>query len=548
VIEVKLDIRRHSAQTAQRRKGSTILESTLFNEIGVGLQGVYTRRRGLVLAIIIVLQFFLVVNSSWKATPDSALYLELGESLAEGRGYVFNGEPHTYVPPGFPAIVAFGARFFGESFLTYRVLMALIGLLTAGAGYLLVFRLCGPDTAFLLGGLFAANHILLHNSTFTSSDVPFAFFGLCSLNAALSAAGNPERLRWTIFAALIAGIPPLIRINGLGLVATTGFFLFCTWKSMTLFRRVAYTVLFLLLSIAPIAVWESYKAFFPSSVNEGTYFNAITGRTFAYQIEVTLTSIWEYVQETSYALTAAVIKTGFIEWIVPLLVLAGMWVAFRRGERLLLPMIVIQFCGLFLMPAGSRYLILLIPGLYVFLALGVLRVSKWINERSWSPIGRFPRPEHILVGVFLLLAVLNLGHNLITVYQARTAIEPRGAESERDLPFFKAARWLRTQTSNGIVMTMHPRILHYLSGRPTIELTRSGVSFEQTWVRDQKELQNLIVSRRPAYFFSDALDQDLLNETVRALHNLGLNLEAIPEADASPRFRLWRIIPISKSS
>jgi hypothetical protein len=141
-------------------------------------------------------------------------------------------------------------------------------------------------------------------------------------------------------------------------------------------------------------VWESYKAFFPSSVNEGTYFNAITGRTFAYQIEVTLTSIWEYVKETSYALTAAVIKTGFIEWIIPLLVLAGMWVAFKTGERLLLPMIVIQFGGLFLMPAGSRYLILLIPGLYVFLALGVLRVSKWMNERFQSPTVRFPRLNH----------------------------------------------------------------------------------------------------------------------------------------------------------
>ena len=287
---------------------------------------------------------------------------------------------------------------------------------------------------------------------------------------------------------------------------------------------------------------------FPVSVNEGTYVTAITGRTLAYQIEVTLTSVWEYVQETSYALTGAVFKTGVVEWIAPLLVLVGMWVAFRRRERLFLPMIAIQFCGLFLMPAGSRYLILLIPGLYLFLALGVLTVSKWINERFQSPTGRFPRPEFILVGLSLLLALLNLGHNLITIYQARTAIETGGAESERDLPYFKAARWLRTQTSDGVVMTMHPRILHYLSGRPTIELTRSGVSYEQTWVRGQGELQNLITTRRPAYFFSDALDQSLFNETVRALHSLGLDLEAIPEADASRRFRLWRIIPRPKSS
>ncbi len=388
----------------------------------------------------------------------------------------------------------------------------------------------------------------LHNSTFTSSDVPFAFFGLCSLHAALSAAGNPSSFRWTLLAALTAGIPPLIRVNGLGLVATTGFFLFCAWKDLVQLRRVACTLLFLLLAAAPIAVWESYKAFFPISVNEGTYVTAITGRTLAYQIEVTLTSVWEYVQETSYALTGAVFKTGVVEWIAPVLVLVGMWVAFRRRERLFLPMIAIQFCGLFLMPAGSRYLILLIPGLYLFLALGVLTVSKWINERFQSPTGRFPRPEFILVGLFLLLALLNLGHNLITIYQARTAIETGGAESERDLPYFKAARWLRTQTSDGVVMTMHPRILHYLSGRPTIELTRSGVSYEQTWVRGQGELQNLITTRRPAYFFSDALDQSLFNETVRALHSLGLDLEAIPEADASRRFRLWRIIPRPKSS
>lgn len=524
------------------------MEVTLFGEIGRAIQGVYTRRRGIALAIIIVLQFLLLVNSSWKATPDSALYLELGESLAEGRGYVFNGEPHTYVPPGFPTIVAAAAHFFGESFLTYRVLMALIGLLTAGAGYLLVFRLCGPDTALAVGGLYTVNHVLVHNSTFTASDVPFAFVGICSLNAALSAARRPGRLGWTVLAALVAGIPALVRINGLGLVATTGFFLFCSWKGMAPSRRIGYTVFFLLLACAPIAVWEAYKAYFPHSVSEGTYYQAITGRSFLYQVEVTLTSIWEYVQETSYALTGASLKTGFLELIVPILVIVGMWVAFKRGERLFLPMTVIQFCALFLMPAGSRYLILLIPGLYLFLAIGVLRVSRWINERFFRPASRLARPERVLIGLFLLLAVLNGGHNLITIYQARTAIERGGAEAERDLPYFKAARWLRTHASDSVVMSMHPRVLHYLSGRPTIELTRSGVSFDQTWLRDEKQLQNLIKSRKPTYLFSDALDPDLFDDTAKALHSLELDLAAIPEAEVSPRFHLWRIVPRPKGS
>ncbi|MGB6064626.1 MAG: phospholipid carrier-dependent glycosyltransferase [Desulfomonilaceae bacterium] len=524
------------------------MESTLFSEIGSGLKGLCTTKRVVVLAIIAVVPFLLIVNSSWKATPDSALYLELGESLAGGRGYLFNGEPHTYVPPGFPSIVAVAAHFFGKSFLTYRALMALIGLLTAGAGYLLIFRLYGPDLALLVGGIFAINHVLLHNSTFTASDVPFAFFGICALNAVLSAARNPALLRWTILAALVSGIPPLIRINGVGLLAAVGFFLFCAWKDMPGLRRAIHTGLFLFLGSIPIAAWEIYKSYFPMSVNEGSYYAAITGRSPAYQAQVTLSSIWEYAQETTYALSGAVIKTGFLEWIIPCLILIGMWVAFRRRERLFLPMTVIQFGALFLMPAGSRYLILLIPGLYLFLALGLLRTSQWVNERFRVSSGGLARPASVLVSVFLLLAVLNLGHNLITVFHARTAIQPGGAESVRDLPYFKAAFWLRKHASNDVVMSMHPRVLHYLSGRPTIELIHSGVPLAQTWVRNQLKLQHLITSRKPAYLFSDAHDRDLFKDTVTALQSLGMDLEAIPEADASPRFRLWKIVPRLKHS
>jgi len=132
-----------------------------FDGLADALKGLHTPGRVVALAALAVLSFGLVINSSWKATPDSALYLELGESLAHGRGYMFNGEPHTYVPPGFPALVAASSWIFGDGFLTYRILMAIMGLLAAGAGYLLIRRLCGPDVGLLVGGLFAVNHDLL---------------------------------------------------------------------------------------------------------------------------------------------------------------------------------------------------------------------------------------------------------------------------------------------------------------------------------------------------------------------------------------------------
>ena len=160
------------------------------------MRGIYSRNRGFALAIVTILFFCLVVNSSWKAIPDGALYLELGESIARGEGYVFNGEPHTYVPPGYPVVVAATVATVGKSFLAYRILMACLGLLTAAAGYLLVLRLCGRDTAFLAGGLFAINYVLLYNSTFTSSDVPFALAVFLALHVVISAAGKKNILLW----------------------------------------------------------------------------------------------------------------------------------------------------------------------------------------------------------------------------------------------------------------------------------------------------------------------------------------------------------------
>ncbi len=42
----------------------------------------------------------------WQMDPDGGLYLMLGENLARGEGYTLFGEPHAFVPPGFPLFLA----------------------------------------------------------------------------------------------------------------------------------------------------------------------------------------------------------------------------------------------------------------------------------------------------------------------------------------------------------------------------------------------------------------------------------------------------------
>jgi 4-amino-4-deoxy-L-arabinose transferase-like glycosyltransferase len=212
---------------------------------------VSNRTRLIVFGLIIAAQFALIVNSSWRATPDSALYLGLGESIAAGNGYTFNGEPHTFVPPGYPLLVAATRLPSHDNFLNYRVLMALIGFLTAVMGYVFYRRLCGPNTALFLGGLFGVNHVLLYNSTLTLSDAPFALFTLFAVTALVVTAEKKFPLHLVIAAALLTGLPALIRINGLGIPIAGGFFVFCSMRDSSLLRRFIYCALFVLIALAP---------------------------------------------------------------------------------------------------------------------------------------------------------------------------------------------------------------------------------------------------------------------------------------------------------
>ena len=346
-------------------------------------------------------------------------------------------------PPGYPGMIAFVVKFFGSGFLHYRIFMAILGVLTALAGWLLVARLCDPDTAFVAGGLFAINHTLLHNACYTASDVPFALVCLVGLNAAVSAAGTKNRVFRTVLAGVLLSLPALIRVNGWGIPPAAAIFLLASWKDRSYGNRAIWVALFLLLSLAPGSFWEWYKSSFPGSDQEGSYLTAIGGRDLNTQVDVILRSAWGYVAETSEALSGLTIKTGFLELVVPVLVVIGAAAAWFNGERLFVPLTVIQFGGLLLSPAGNRYIIALLPGIYLFLFLGLKRCEQWIKGRMSTRGPTLLPARKLLVGVFIAFALFNVGHNIITIVGARSALEREGAESARDLPFFEAAGWLR---------------------------------------------------------------------------------------------------------
>ena len=514
----------------------------MFPELSNATRGVSTTGRLCVLIGVVLSCFVLVINDSWKASPDSALYLELGESLAHGNGYKFNGEQHTYVPPGYPVFVATIARLFGSDFLSYRVAMAVLGILTGLMGYFLMFKLLGPDPAFVLGGLFAFNNALLVSSTFETSDVFFALLGFISLISVVSLSVNGNEKCLLTIGALLSGLPALVRINGWGLPLSSGLFLFSYRKDISTPGRILAALTFIAVSLIVPLSWEFHKSSYAPSYNEGEYIRAVTGRSFGTQLSVIGSATVNYASEIATAIAGVSIKTGVLEFLIVGLIVIGFYVSWTRGERLLTCLTAVQFGGLTLSPAGSRYIILLIPGLLLFMFMGVSVFVEFIHrkvDQKWQEIFTLRR---VVISIFMLLSLTNLGQNVVTISEARMALEKGGAESLRDKPFFVAARWLKAHQNGQSIMTMNPRIIRYLTGISTVETLRSGAPEESAWPTTRNEIAHLIDKRKPGFLFLDNKDPILKRLIFEAAESRNLEFQIVPEASFGDRYYLGRLV------
>src|SRR5438045_8392196 len=91
------------------------------------------------LVVGIAALYLLMFNPYWVPGGDSELYIAVARSLAQGKGYVFNGHFVSISPPGWPLVLA-AAMKISPTFGFFKVITIAFMSFALGMWYWLLMR------------------------------------------------------------------------------------------------------------------------------------------------------------------------------------------------------------------------------------------------------------------------------------------------------------------------------------------------------------------------------------------------------------------------
>ncbi len=222
----------------------------------------------LVFAAICLLYLSTVSNQLGEFNGDTAYYLLLGKSIAEGNIYidpVIPGEfPHTKYPFFYPLLLAPLIALKGMDMMWIRVFVALIAALSVAAWYGYFRETAGRRAALGLAVLFAVHPYQENFVTRTLSETPYLLFtGLCFF--AYARFVKSGRNRTCLAVIVLAVVSYFTRTAGVALFAgiVASLLFHRHLRSKQIWRMPAWMPA-LLAFAAAFALWSAYVFFNPS--------------------------------------------------------------------------------------------------------------------------------------------------------------------------------------------------------------------------------------------------------------------------------------------
>ncbi len=177
---------------------------------------VWTPRATLALTVLVLgatVSLIWLVHPLFDITTDGSIYILTAQSLLEGNGYTYLGEPFIVRPPGFSVLLIPVLGVFGTNFYALNLYVGLFGVLLVSTVFLYARPRVGVPVAFAIAAALWLNPSLQRLSTQVMSDVPGSAFMLLCLIVEPWARRNPSPRRDAILGVCIAAASYVRMIN-----------------------------------------------------------------------------------------------------------------------------------------------------------------------------------------------------------------------------------------------------------------------------------------------------------------------------------------------
>jgi hypothetical protein len=352
--------------------------------------------------ILSFLLYFISVSNRFKATPDSSAYLGLGQSLAHGQGYQFNGSPARYFPPLLPVILAGVIKLSpvasGEQFpiASMKLVQVFLAILLAIGSWRLALRYLSSKCALLTGLLVLANVTVFQHCMLILSDVLYASVSVW----ALVLLDGRRNLKYLLGGILLAVSAWLSRSVGLLLgPAVFLWLLFGRREDLNGRKRLVMVLSIFLVCAVPFTLWKFYYSISESDYLE--YWRTVTGETTLIGIVIhRLTEMVPIVLTRSVQILLNIETMNLPLYFVVIVfipVLAGWCRMLRKYRDLPGWYALLYMCVMCIwFDQGTRFYLPVLPLLLIYGMAGLGWLGEVMDRVTW--IGRLGR---ILAGLTL---------------------------------------------------------------------------------------------------------------------------------------------------
>jgi 4-amino-4-deoxy-L-arabinose transferase-like glycosyltransferase len=418
-----------------------------------------------VFIVLYILFSLLLFDPKLFTGGDNAVYINLAQSLVQGKGYRNIGQPgepgHTQYPPGLPLLLSLVMLIFGKSVIAMKLFIMLCGL----AAFYLFSRISlrvFKEKRYLAVAAYLLVPIFITYNHWILSEIPFLLANLATIYLILRAEEGKKSYYYPAF--LCANLAFFIRTTGIALIAAVLFYLIARRKfKESLILLVSFLILFF--------AWQVRNAHYSQT---GGYLDQFLAKYF-YQPELGRIGIGDFFSRVAHnfflyfftILPQTLYSTIGARWLLAALGATALGLLvygfiLRRKEWSIFEFyLIFGLIFLLIWPeiwSSDRFLLPILPILLIYILLGLLQLPAQLRYLL-PTLGSF----FILVNLWSIFAQVRVAvaDNVEYLHGDRYA-----GYSEDWRRYFETIEWIRANIpEDKVVMARKPEFVYLLSSR-----------------------------------------------------------------------------------